>query len=60
MEECKAAGKTYTCTDARFIAYYNTSEKEWLITINNHIAEYIDYVTDNLNSLMTGTQNVGD
>ena len=60
MAECKAAGKTYTCTDAKFIAYYNTTEKEWLMSTNGHMAEYIDYVTNNLNSVLTGTQNTGD
>ena len=50
MAECKAAGKTYTCKDAKFIAYYNKTEKEWMMSVNSHLAEHIDYITNNLNS----------
>ena len=60
MEECKAVGKTYKCTDARFIAYYNTSEKEWLESINGHLTEDIDYVTNNLNSIIAESNSSVD
>ncbi len=52
MEEVKAAGKTYTNNNCKFIAYYNSSEKEWAMNTNDHLAEYIDYVTGNMNSVM--------
>ena len=56
MEECKAAGKTYTCMDATFITYYSTIEKEWAVSINNgRLAQYIDYVTNGFNSLLAAT-----
>ena len=53
MEECKEAGKIYTCKDAMFIAYYSESEKEWLISANKHTPEYIDYITNNFNSILS-------
>ena len=53
MNECREAGKTYEKNDAMFRAYYNTSEKEWRISINGMIQQYVDYITDNLYTVLT-------
>lgn len=52
MADCKAAGKIYTSQNAKIIAYYNTVEKEWYISSNEHLPEHVDYITIYLNSVL--------